>query len=133
MIGAGSAFAYLGNNNILERSYDGGLYELHHPTFPWHSYTEGIDRSGKISLEQVVLIAYPDKSIMKIGDSGMITFLNKAKETSEEYLSERWIQLFTSPEYHLEGVYDVDLIEGEIRTRDAESNFFKVRSMNVFM
>lgn len=47
---------------------------------------------------------------MKIGDNGMITFLNKAKETNEEYLSERWIQLFTSPEYHLEGVYDVDLI-----------------------
>ena len=83
---------------------------MHHPTFSWHSYTEGIDRSGKISLEQVVLIAYPDKSIMKIGDNGMITFLNKAKKISEEYLSERWIQLFTSPEYHLEGVYDVDLI-----------------------
>jgi hypothetical protein len=47
-----------------------------------------------------MLIAYPDRSIIKIGDNGMITFLNKAKEGSESELSERWIQLFTSPEYH---------------------------------
>ena len=59
-----------------------------------------------------MLLGYPDQSIMKVGDNGLITFLNKAKESSEEELSERWIQLFTSPEYHQEGVYDVDLIEG---------------------
>lgn len=82
MIGSGSAFAYLGQSNILERSYDGALYELYHPTFSWHSYTEGVDRAGTLSHEQVMLIAYPDQSIMKIGDSGTITFLNKAKEGS---------------------------------------------------
>ena len=30
----------------------------------------------------------------------------------------------------MEGVYDVDLIEGEMRTKDAESNYFRVRSKN---
>jgi hypothetical protein len=79
VIGSGSAFAYLGFNNILERSYDGALYELYHTSFSWHSYTEGVDRSGNVSHEQVMLLAYPDHSVMKIGDSGLITFLNRAQ------------------------------------------------------
>lgn len=57
-----------------------------------------------------MLIAFPDQSIMKIGDNGLITFLNKVKEDTQGDVPERWIQLFTSPEYHQEGVYDVDLI-----------------------
>lgn len=86
VIGAGSAFAYLGFHDISERSYDGALYELYHPSFSWHTYTEGVDRLGKVSQEQVMLVAYPDKSMMKIGDSGLLTFLNKATEDSEAVL-----------------------------------------------
>ena len=82
LIGSGSAFAYLGYTNLAERSYDGGIYEFYHPSFSWHSYTEGVDRNGNVSQEQVMLIAYPDRSMMKIGDSGLITFQNKAKEGS---------------------------------------------------
>ena len=47
---------------------------------------------------------------MKIADNGLVTFLNKVKEEGQGEVPERWIQLFTSPEYHQEGVYDVDLI-----------------------
>lgn len=38
VIGSGSAFAYLGFSNLLERTYDGELYEVFHPSFSWHAY-----------------------------------------------------------------------------------------------
>lgn len=73
------------------------------------------------------MIAYPDNSMIKVGSDGLLTFLNPTSETKEEMLNERWIQLFTAAEYHLEGVYDVDLIKGELITKDAESNCFRVK------
>ena len=45
----------------------------------------------------------------------------------ESSLNERWLQLFTTVENHKEGVYDIDLKEGSILTKDGESNVFKVK------
>ena len=51
VIGHGSAFAYLGFKDILERSYDGYLFEFIDHEFSTHFYTERYDKNGRIQTE----------------------------------------------------------------------------------
>ncbi len=64
------------------------------------------------------MMTFRDGSMLKINHQGLLTFLNESQNNHEDILHERWLQLFTNPEYHSEGVYDVDLIEGTITTKD---------------
>jgi hypothetical protein len=51
VIGHGSAFAYLGFKDILERSYDGYLFEFIDQEISSHFYTERYDKNGVIQTE----------------------------------------------------------------------------------
>lgn len=75
------------------------------------------------------LLTFTDGSIIKMTSAGLLTFLHKIEHHNDldKLLHERWLQLFTTMEYHHEGVYDVNLFEGWIRTKDGESNQFKVQ------
>lgn len=77
------------------------------------------------------IVTFRDGSLLKVNHSCLITFLNGTDSKDEGLLHERWLQLFTNPEYHSEGVYDVDLLQGAISTKDKESNIFKL-SCNLF-
>ena len=130
MIGFGSAFAYLGFKNILERSYDGFLYEFIDSEFTSHMYIEKFEIEEKQFTEEVRLLSFKDGSQIKIlGQMGKIVYIspNKNQLQTPEYLNERWLQLFTTSENFGEGVYDVDLKNGSISTYDKESNRFKTK------
>jgi hypothetical protein len=71
-------------------------------------------------------MTFRDGSILKINQAGLLTFLHGHESQDKHILHERWLQLFTNPEYHGEGVYDVDLFNGSIATKDRESNIFKL-------
>lgn len=78
-------------------------------------------------------MTFRDGSILKINHAGLLTFLHRHESQDKHALHERWLQLFTNPEYHNEGVYDVDLINGSISTKDKESNIFKLSRMLSFI
>lgn len=99
---------------------------MHHSTFTWHSYTECVDRDSTTTNESVKIITFRDGSMMKINHAGLLTFLHENESDDQSILHERWLQLFTNPEYHGEGVYDVDIFKGTISTKDKESNIFKL-------
>ena len=46
IIGHGSAFSYLGYENISERSYDGFMYEIWNPKFSSHLYIEKYEKDN---------------------------------------------------------------------------------------
>ena len=69
LIGYGSAFAYLGFSNILERSYDGYLIEAIDKQFAISEYLERFEKNGKVLEEKVRLIAHKDSSLIKINVS----------------------------------------------------------------
>ena len=100
VIGSGSAFAYLGETNLLERSYDGFIYEFHHPSFSSHFYTEKIDKETEQVTEEVRLLSYADGSVLKTTSTGLATFLHPSDNRDPQHLHERWLQLFTDPQYH---------------------------------
>ena len=66
LIGYGSAFAYLGYTNILERSYDGYMLEVMDKDLSVHQYIERFERNGKILQEVVRLVTHRDSSMLKI-------------------------------------------------------------------
>ena len=138
LIGFGSAFAYLGFTNILERSYDGYLFEVVDKDISLCQYTERFDKNGQILEEKVRLISYRDSSILKINtDSATIVYNSPdpAKVLTQEYLNERWLQAYTPPGHHQQmeaGIFDIDLNKGEIENKDAESNKFVVKGKPTF-
>ena len=60
-----------------------------------------------------------------------VTFVQGDYDSSEEKLREKWNQIFSLWANHEVGVYDVNLNEGTIKTKDAESNSFKIHG-NIF-
>lgn len=77
VIGYGSAFAYLGFKNLLERSYDGYVFEFIDYDFSSHYYTERFDKNGKIFTEEVRLITHRDGSMIKVNSrSGTIVYVS---------------------------------------------------------
>lgn len=73
---------------------------MHHPSFTWHSYTECVDREGITSKESVKIVTFRDGSILKINHAGLLTFLHGIESQEDSLMHERWLQLFTNPEYH---------------------------------
>ena len=65
------------------------------------------------------------------GSSGKIVYLSPQQTNilTEEYLNERWLQLFTTKNNHTEGIFDIDLIDGIIENRDLETNHFTTKSI----
>lgn len=102
-IGHGSAFAYLGFKNILERSYDGYLFEFIDSEISSHFYTERFEKGGSIQTEEVRLIAYKDGSVLKINSREAKIVFNSPDDNqllTEDALNKRWLQTFTTPANH---------------------------------
>ena len=121
VIGYGSAFAYLGFQNILERSYDGYLYEVLDGEFASHMYIEQYELNDQLVKEEVRILSFVDGSQLRVlGSQGRMVYISPYGDRipTQEYLHERWLQLFTTPDNFSEGVYDIDINAGSIATHD---------------
>lgn len=77
VIGYGSAFAYLGFKDILERSYDGYLFEIFDSEITSHYYLENYDIDGKIHSQYMRLITFKDSSMIRIEcNTGKVIYLS---------------------------------------------------------
>lgn len=82
-----------------------------------HYYVETYEKNGKIHNEEMRLLTFKDSSMLRIeGSSRKAIYLspNINCVLTEQYLNERWLQLFTTTTNHGEGVFDIDLNLGSI-------------------
>lgn len=68
--------------------------------------------------------------MIKVEANNHISFAQGDYDPSEEKLREKWNQVFALEENHEVGVYDIHLTEGIIKTKDAESNSFKIHGIS---
>ena len=102
MIGQGTSYAYLGEENLFERSYDGHIVEVFEKEFSYFRYSEKVMQENELEepkISEVQLVYFREGSVLKIEEKETL-FLSShdIKKLSETSPNEPWLQLFTTPE-----------------------------------